>query len=149
MMKELTCIFTGNLTKDFLHNSRLIDQFNEIKFTKITNLTKDWTQIACLAVSHSVHYTRMFSMLVWSCNQILSMHGWLCPFHLIGWKYLHFEIKLDWLNCVINVYHELSTQNTTEHYLSNPKVQFLLLHSRRNSKLQIQILYIFSDPGCM
>ena len=46
------------------HNSRLIRQIDK----KIIDLTKDWTQNACLAVNHSNHYTRMFSVLVWLCN---------------------------------------------------------------------------------
>ena len=35
------------------------------------DLTKDWTQVTCLVVSHSNHYTRMFSVLVWDCKWIL------------------------------------------------------------------------------
>ena len=48
------------------------------KFTKTSDLTKDWTQMASFADSRSTHYTRMF--LVWRSN-------WT----LIGWKSLHFE----------------------------------------------------------
>ena len=45
---------------------------------KIRDLTMNWTQVTCLAVSHSNHYTRMFSVLVWGCNWILFMHGSFC-----------------------------------------------------------------------
>ena len=50
--------------------------------------------LTCLAVSHTNHYTRMSSVLVWGYNWILFMHGWFCPIcliHLIGQKSLHFE----------------------------------------------------------
>ena len=63
------------------------------KLQKITYLTRDWTQISCLAVKHLNHYTRMFSVLVGGCNWIQFMHGWFCPIcliHLIGWNVLHF-----------------------------------------------------------
>ena len=67
-----------------------------LQMVKIRDLTRDWTQIACLAARQFNHYTRMFSMLVWGCNWILFMHGWfcrICLIHLIGRKYLHFEKK--------------------------------------------------------
>ena len=58
------------------HNSRLIRWIQQIKFTKqFRDLTKDWIQIGCLAVSHSNHYTRTFSELAWGCHWILFMHG--------------------------------------------------------------------------
>ena len=63
---------------------------------KIIHLTRDWTQITCIAVNHSNNYTRMFFVLVWGCNWILFVHGRFCPFciiHLIGRKSLHFEKK--------------------------------------------------------
>ena len=52
--------------------SRLIRQTEQKLFSK--NLD----QIACLAVSYSSHYTRMFSVLVLGCNWMLFMHGWFC-----------------------------------------------------------------------
>ena len=57
------------------HNSCLTkSRWNQQKrFTK-----RDWTLIAFLAVIHSNHYTRMFSVLVWGCNWILFMHEWFC-----------------------------------------------------------------------
>ena len=74
----------------------LLDEFSKVKFI---GLTRNWTQVTCLAVSHYNHYTRMFSVLVWSCNWILFMHGWWCPIHLIhliGRKSLHFEKTRQW-----------------------------------------------------
>ena len=41
-------------------------QQNQI-YNKFRDLTKNWTQIACLAVSHSNHYTRMF---FWACMRL-------------------------------------------------------------------------------
>ena len=35
------------------------------------DLAKHWPQIAYLADSHSNHYTRMISVLVWDCKWIL------------------------------------------------------------------------------
>ena len=87
------------MTFKFLHNARLIRWIQQNKiYKKLIHLTRDWTQITCLAVSHSNHYTRMFSMLVWGCNWILFMHRWFCLIrliHLIGWKSLHFEKETD------------------------------------------------------
>ena len=81
------------------HNSRLIRRIQPQKiYKKFRDLTRDWTQITCLSVSHSNHYARMFFMLVEGCYWILFMHGWFCPVHiiyLIGQKSLHFEKKID------------------------------------------------------
>ena len=52
-------------------------------YTKFRDLTRDWTQVACLAVSHSNHYTRMFPVLVWGYNWIQFIFGWFCPICLI------------------------------------------------------------------
>ena len=69
MMKEPTSIFTGNLTKEFLHNSRLIRRIQQNKIYKqLRDLTKDWTQIACLAVSHSIR-PECFLCLTKMCYQ--------------------------------------------------------------------------------
>ena len=96
-----------DLSFQFFHNSCLIRRIGLEKNTKkIRDLTRDWTKITCLAVraltitlecflclceaviecyscmgdsvSHSNHYTRMLSVLVWDCNWILFMHGWFC-----------------------------------------------------------------------
>ena len=81
-----------NKSFEFFHNSHRIWQ---IELNKFRELTRDWTQITSLVVSHSNHYTRMFSVrLLRGCNQILFMHGWLCPIcliHLNGRKSLHLE----------------------------------------------------------
>ena len=78
---------------EFFHNSRLIIWIQQNKIYKqFRGLTKDWTQTTRFVVSHSKHYTRMFSVLMWSSNWILLMHGWFCPIcliHLIRWKSLH------------------------------------------------------------
>ena len=59
----------GNNLFEFFHNSRLIKWIQQNKnYKKIQRLTRDWVQIACLAIRHSNHYTRMFSVLVWGCN---------------------------------------------------------------------------------
>ena len=72
------CIWTDGLAS-FLHNSRLNKGIEEKKiFKKFRDLTRNWTQIACLVVSPSNHYTGMFSVLLCGCNWIRSMHGWLC-----------------------------------------------------------------------
>ena len=70
---------------------------------KLRYLIKDWIKITCLAVSHSNHYIRVFSVLVWDCNVILFMHVWvcpICPIYLIIWKSLHSEKKNRlWFQC--------------------------------------------------
>ena len=79
---------------EFFHSSRLIRRIEQKKNLQFGDMTRDWTQIACLAVKHFNHYTRMFSVLVWGCNWMLFMHGWFCPvplIHLIGLKSLHYE----------------------------------------------------------
>ena len=80
---------------EFFHNSRLIRWIQQKQLAKKPrDLTRDWTQIACIAVRHLNHYTKLFSVLVWGCNWIPFMHGWFCPIrliHLIGCKSLHFE----------------------------------------------------------
>ena len=40
------------------------------------NFAKDWTQAASLAVNHSNHYTRMFSVFVGDCKLII-IYTWL------------------------------------------------------------------------
>ena len=80
-------------TIEFFHKFRI--QQNKI-YKKFIAFTRDWTQIACLAVSLSNHYTRMFSVFVWGCNRIIFMHGWFCPIcliHLNLRKSLNFEIR--------------------------------------------------------
>ena len=66
-------------------------------YKKFGDMTRDYTQITCLAVKHFNHYTRIFSVLVWGCNWMLFMNGWFCPicFNSSGLKSLHFENKLD------------------------------------------------------
>ena len=65
------------------------------------DLTRVWTQNSCLVVSHSYHYTRIVSVLVWDCNWILFMHGLFCPFRLIHnlfilkKKHWNVTLKLD------------------------------------------------------
>ena len=76
----------------FFHKSRLLnrDDFNKnIIYKKFRDLTKDWTQIARLAVSHSNQYIKMFSLLVWGLNWILFMHRWFCQINLI-----HLTLKM-------------------------------------------------------
>ena len=76
----------------FFHNSRLFGWIQQKKIYKtFRGLTRDWTQINCLGVSHSNYYTGMFSMFVWGYNWILFMNGRFCPIHLIRRKSLHFE----------------------------------------------------------
>ena len=82
-------------TIDLFHNSSLIRWIKQNKIYKhFRDLTNDWTKIAWLAFSHSNHYIRMFSGLMWGYNWILFMHGWFSPIrliHPIRWKSLHFE----------------------------------------------------------
>ena len=79
----------------FFHSSRLIRWIQQNKiYKKFRDLSRNRTQINCLAVRRLSHYTRMFSVLLSGCNWMLFMHGWFCPIrliHLIGWKSLHFE----------------------------------------------------------
>ena len=67
--------FLAELPFEFFHNSCLIRWIQQKNYDKIINFTRDWTQISCLAVSHSNHYTWMISVLMWGCNWILFMHG--------------------------------------------------------------------------
>ena len=90
----------GGWQSNFFHNSHLIRQIEQNIFQKFRDLTRNWTQIACLAVNHSNHYTRMFSVLVWGCDWTLFIHGWSCPIcliHLIGLRSLHFEKELHYV----------------------------------------------------
>ena len=79
----------------FFHKSRLIRRIQQNKiYKKFRDLTRNWTQIACLTVRHLNHYTKLFSVPVWGYNWILFMLRWFCPIrliHLIGRKSLHFE----------------------------------------------------------
>ena len=43
---------------------------------KMKDSAKHWTQVVWLAVIHSNHYTRKFSVLVWDCKWIL-IHVWV------------------------------------------------------------------------
>ena len=57
---------------EFFHNSRLIRRIQQTKICKkFTDLTRDRIRVACLTVRHRNHYTRMFSVLVWSRYRIL------------------------------------------------------------------------------
>ena len=88
------------LSIEFFHNCCLIRWTHEKKYKKFRDLTSDWTQVICLAVSHSNHYIRKFSVLMWGCIWIVFMLGWFCPtclIHQIGQKFLHFEKKLDYV----------------------------------------------------
>ena len=51
---------------EFFHNFCLISWIQQF-IKKI----RDWTQIACWAVSHSNLYTRIFSAVAWCCNWII------------------------------------------------------------------------------
>ena len=66
-------------------------------------MSRNWTQIDCLAVRHLNHYTKLLSVLVWDCNSIIFMYEWFCPIrliHLIGRKSLHFEkTRMSKSNC--------------------------------------------------
>ena len=92
---------------------------NQKNYEEFGELTRDWTQITFLTVSHSNHYTRMFSELLWGCNWILFMHGWFCPIgliHLIGRKSLRFEKKqLDCDICAME-YHPSSAKERMYRY---------------------------------
>ena len=45
-------------TYDFFHNSRQIRRIEQKRiYKKFGDMTRDWTQIACLAVEHFNHYT--------------------------------------------------------------------------------------------
>ena len=82
-------------TFEFFHNSCLIRQIQQKEILKkFRDFSRIWNQIACLAVRHLNHYTKLFSVLLWDCNSIIFMHWWFCPIcliHLIGPKSFHFE----------------------------------------------------------
>ena len=88
-------------TFELFHNSRLIRQIEQNNFKKNRDFTRDWTHIACLAVSHSNHYTRMFSLLLWGCrsNWILFMHQWFCP---IERKSFHYSLQTKFAKVMIS-----------------------------------------------
>ena len=89
---DKTGVYVKLLSVRLVFGIRPIQQKQLVK--KPRDLTRDWTQIACIAVRHLNHYTKLFSVLVWGCNWIPFMHGWFCPIrliHLIGCKSLHFE----------------------------------------------------------
>ena len=92
----------------------------------MTDLGKDWTRVICLAVNHSNHYTRRFSVFVWGCNWTLFMHGWFCLIHLIhpiGWKSLHFE-KLEYL--VEGSFGQNFSGRKFSSFVLEHKVQFIM-----------------------
>ena len=78
--------------------------FCSISRVETKTVTKIWTRgpglssnSYCLVVSHSIHYTRVFSVILWCFNLRIFMHGWFCLIHLIyliGRKSLHFEQKI-------------------------------------------------------
>ena len=71
------------LIESFLHICLLIGWIQQnIICKKFRDLTMDWTQITCLAVSYSNHYIKMFSVFLWGCNGSLFMFGWFCPIRL-------------------------------------------------------------------
>ena len=79
-------IFTSDLYRfnRAFHNSRLIRRIQQKEIYKqFRHFSRDWTQIACLAVRHINHCTKMFSVLVWDCNSIIFMHEWICPICII------------------------------------------------------------------
>ena len=89
-------------------------------------------EIICITVRHFSHYTRMFSVHMWGCNWILFMHGWFCPIrliHLIGWKSLHFEKKLDFLYWP---HHLPSKLGSTYLSIRNTKVRKKEIFSNRS-----------------
>ena len=70
-------MFRSGLNIRVFHNSHLIRWiWQNIIYTKLKDLTRHQTRIACLTVSHSNHYTGIF---LWDCNWILFMHGWFFP----------------------------------------------------------------------
>ena len=117
-------------------------------------------QIAYLAVRHSNHYTGKFSVFVWGCKLILFMHRWFCPVHLIRWKSLHFEKKvdcgnniplrfLDWLFQLWCWFHRNSTTNSASLWVNAAFISYRTLVNLWNADhLQIescQILFICLD----
>ena len=92
-------------------NTTLVGRFWLIVFKKMMYGASAETlvglnQITCLAVSHSNHYTRMFSVLLWGCDWILFTHWWFCPIRLI---HLIFTSHLRTLGCPI-IYTDIYSQ---------------------------------------
>ena len=59
-------VFVHNsVSIEFFHNSHLIRWIEQKRiYKRIWDVTRNWTQINCLAVRHFNHYTRMFSVLL-------------------------------------------------------------------------------------
>ena len=91
-LKFHTCISLYFKEVEFVkqNQSNKINLKKYIIYKKLTDLSKDWTQVTCLAVNHSNHYTLCL------CETInWFMHGWFCSIsliHLIRWK-SRFEIN--------------------------------------------------------
>ena len=88
-------------TMEFFHNSHLIRRIQQKK-RNLQKIPKNWNskkfQISCLTAMHLNYYTKPYTVLVWGCNSMIFMHGWFWPIHLIhliGWKSLHFEKKIE------------------------------------------------------
>ena len=79
---------------EFFHNSRLIGWIRQNKiYKKLTDLVKDWTQIACSNLTITLEYF----LSLWGWNWIPFMHWRFSPIRLINlikWKSLYFENKL-------------------------------------------------------
>ena len=74
--------------------NQVFQNYRLIPKKQIPKKSETWTQIACLAVSQSNHYTKMFSGLLWGCNWFIFIYAWFCPIRAIylnGQKFHHFE----------------------------------------------------------
>ena len=60
-------------------------------FTKSADLTRNWTQITCLAVNHLTITLECFLSLCGTLTGTLFMHGWFCPIRPIRPGTLNYE----------------------------------------------------------
>ena len=60
-------IATSQQRGEIVFHVVILDQFNKIKFNRFAEFR---IQTSCLAVSHSNHYTRMYSVPEWCCRII-------------------------------------------------------------------------------
>ena len=107
------------------------------------------------SVSHSKHYTTMFSVLVWGYSWILFMHGWFCSIrliHLIGRKSLYFENKTTvmdtgyprWEMAVYNL--ALACSPVAIKYCLGQAIFLLDLFSPNFERLEV-VWILASDPA--
>ena len=94
---------------------------------------------------HYNHYTTKVSVLLWGWNWILFMHGWFCSIrliHVIGWKSIHFEKKLNWFDHSANagsILHMLPRSDSSQIHLQFKKVRHRVSHRQVNDEYNLKL----------